>query len=235
MEEQSPAESHQDEVRPQPIRGHLAVQLVLGLCCYLFFVLPYARRIRVLGRLSREHRLFVCNHVSLLDTILLGGVFWSRARLPILVLGDSRVWQGSGLKRLLSSRVGFLIERRKTDRSLVGQLGSYGASHANFNLILFPEGTRGDGLTVRECQPGVYTVARAARVPIVPVYISGMQQVSTKTSPFRMLRGLRQVELEFGPEIAPEEYLELEREAFRARVRDALQDLSPASSTGARA
>jgi 1-acyl-sn-glycerol-3-phosphate acyltransferase len=218
------------EAQAQAVRGHLGAQLFLGFLSYFLFVLPYARRIRGLARVSRAHRIFVCNHVSLLDTILLGGIFWSRGRLPILVLGDSHVWMGSGLKRLLSSRVGFLIERRKTDRSLVEQLEIYGASSANFNLIMFPEGTRGDGLTVGMCQSGIYTVAQAARVPIVPIYISGMQKVSTKTSPFRALRGLRQVEVEFGEEIAPEEYLAMEREAFRARVHRGLQDLSPANS-----
>ena len=63
--------------------GHLVVQQVLGLFCYLFFVVPYTRRILGLAGSSRERRLYVCNHVSLLDTILLGGILWSRRRLPI--------------------------------------------------------------------------------------------------------------------------------------------------------
>jgi 1-acyl-sn-glycerol-3-phosphate acyltransferase len=228
------AEASTEEARAQGEEGHHFAQRVLGLGCYLFFVLPYARRIRGLESVPREHRLYVCNHVSLLDTILLGGIFWSRARLPILVLGDNRVWQASKLRRLLSSRVGFLIERRKSDRGLVRQLRSYGKSHAHFNLILFPEGTRGDGRTVRECQSGVYTIAQAARVPIVPIYISQMQAVSTKTSPFRLLRGLRKIEVEFGAEIAPQEYLPLDRQAFSMRVREALQALAPATAEPAR-
>jgi len=207
--------------------GHVAAQLFLGLACYLFFVLPYARRILGMKRVAPERRLFVVNHVSLLDTILLGGVFWSRARLPILVLGDAAVWRGSWLRNLLSSRVGFLIERGRSDRELLRRLQTYGRAHEGFDLILFPEGTRGDGERVGPCQPGVYTIAQAARVPIVPVFISGMQRVSTKTSPFRPIAGLRSILVEFGPELSPEDYLELDRAAFSARIRESLQAMAP--------
>lgn len=206
-------------------RGHLAVQRVLGLFCYLLFVLPYARRIRGLASLSRERRLFVCNHVSLLDTILLGGVFWSRARLPILVLGDAGVWRGSGLRSFLSSRVGFLIERGRSDRELIRRLREFGQARKDFNLIVFPEGTRGDGIKVAECQPGLYTIAHAARIPIVPIFISGMQKVSSKTIPFHPISGLRSVSVEFGAELAPEDYLQLDRLAFAERVRERIQAL----------
>lgn len=207
--------------------GHRFVQRLLGFCCYVFFVLPYARRVTGLERITRERRLFVSNHVSLLDTILLGGLFWSRGRLPILVLGDSGVWKGSGLRAMLSSKVGFLIERGKSDRDLIRQLKTFGRSHAAFNLIVFPEGTRGDGRRVAECQPGIYTIARAANVPIVPIHISGMQKVSSKHTPFHPVSGLRSITVEFGDEIDPSEYTKLDRGAFSERIRGALQALAP--------
>ena len=34
----------------------------------------------------------------------------------------------------------------------------------------YPEGTRGDGVNVAKCQPGIYHIAQAARAPIVPVF-----------------------------------------------------------------
>ena len=215
-------------------RGHHLAQRFLGLACYLLVWLPYGRRVVGLSRVPRDHRLFVCNHVSLLDTLILGGLFWSRRRLPILVLGDSQVWRGSGLRRFLSSKVGYLIERRSKDRGLMAQLEGFGRSSASFNLIVFPEGTRGDGRHVAPCQPGVWSVARAAGVPIVPVFLAGMERVSTKTTPFRPLAGLRQVRVEFGPEIAPEEYLQLEREPFLERIRHALQALAPEEEPNSR-
>jgi len=207
--------------------GYLLAQRVLGLICYGFFVLPYVRRILGLPGLAREHRIFVCNHVSLLDTILLGGIFWSRRRLPILVLGDAQVWQGTALRGMLSSKVGFLIERGKPDRDLIRRLRAFGASHEAFNLIVFPEGTRGDGVHVAECQPGIYSIAQAAQIPIVPVFISGMQRVSSKSVSFNPISGLRAITVEFGPEIPPDEYKALDRAAFSTRIQSALQSLGP--------
>jgi 1-acyl-sn-glycerol-3-phosphate acyltransferase len=203
--------------------GSLIVQRVLGLFCYIFFVMPYARRILGFSAGSSARRLYVCNHVSLLDTILLGGILWSRGQLPILVLGDAQVWQRTWLRSLLSSKVGFLIERGKSDRDLLRRLQAFGMSHERFNLVVFPEGTRGDGVNVTTCQPGVYTIAQAAGIPIVPISISGMQRVSSKGGRFRMFAGLRSITVEFGAEIAPEDYRPLDRTAFRIRIRDAIQ------------
>jgi len=213
----------------RPGFGAYFFQLVLGALCYLFFVVPYVRRIRGLGRITREHRLYVSNHVSLLDTIAIGGLFWSRARLPILVLGDREVWHKTPVHRFLSAYVGYLIDRGKTARGLIEGLRSYGQSHAGFNLFVFPEGTRGDGATVGPCQPGVQTVAQAADIPIVPLFIAHMQDVSSKHTRFRPLAGLRRVELIFGDEIAPERYRGLDREAFGQLIQSEIQALAPSS------
>ena len=120
------ADAAQDSEPNAKRASFLCAQALLGALCYLCFVLPYTRRVRGLAGVSRERRLYVVNHVSLLDTILLGGIFWSRARLPILVLGDRDVWHQSRIHRLLSARVGYLIERGRTARGLLRQLRAYG-------------------------------------------------------------------------------------------------------------
>jgi 1-acyl-sn-glycerol-3-phosphate acyltransferase len=180
------------------VSPHLA-QRFLGFFCYVLFVLPYVRRIR--GRPSLEHRLYVCNHVSLLDTIALGGVFWSRRRLPILVLGDRGTWRKSRLRRFLSAKVGHLIERGRPVKTLIEELRAYARRRDRFNLIVFPEGTRGDGVRLGDILPGVYYVAKEAGVPVVPVRIEGMQRVSSKGGRFRVFRGLRRVTITFGQEL----------------------------------
>lgn len=205
----------------------MLVQRLLGLLAYVLFVLPYVRRLHGIREVKAGRRLFVANHVSLLDTILLGGIFWSRGRVPILVLGDRGVWHRNPVRRALSARVGFLIDRTRPTKERIGELRRFGASLPGFDLVVFPEGRRGDGMHVGECQPGLYYIAREARAPIVPVFIENMQRVSSKHGRFRPLRGLRRIQVRFGPEIPPEHHLGLRREEFLRIVRERIQALAP--------
>src|SRR4051794_3728620 len=84
---------------PRVTRGLAFIQFLLGLGSYLFLVLPFMRRAHGLDRLRPNQKyLFVCSHVSLLDTILLGALCWRTGCYPILVLGDRDVWHASWLK-----------------------------------------------------------------------------------------------------------------------------------------
>jgi len=196
------------------------IQALLGFGATLFLALPYLRRTHGLNRLrSSQKYLFVSNHVSLLDTILLGGLCWRSGCYPILTLGDKNVWHASWIKKMLSSKIGFLVERGKLNQNRIGELQTFGRCGKEFHLMVFPEGTRGDGVHVAAPQPGIYFIAQEARLPIVPVFIENMQFVSTKTGRFHPLGGLRKIEVHFGEPIAPEKYLGLAREEFLEFVR----------------
>ena len=216
----------------QPVPRQLVMtQAILGACAQVLFNWPYVRGVRGMEHLRPEEKyLFVANHVSLLDTILLGGLFWRRGCYPILVLGDKAVWHASWIKRTLSSRIGFLVERGKLNPRRIDELQTFGRSSQRFNLVVYPEGTRGDGVHVAPCQPGLYYIAQEARVPIVPVYMENMQLVSTKRGGFHPIRGLRKVDVHFGEPIAPATYLPLPREEFTEFVRQNIATLRPTQS-----
>jgi 1-acyl-sn-glycerol-3-phosphate acyltransferase len=204
----------------QATRDVKFVQFVLGLILHLFLALPFLRRTHGLSRLRRgQSHLLVVNHVSLLDTLVLATLCWRVGCYPILVLGDKKVWHASWVRRFLSERTAFLLERGKLNPNRIGELEDFGRAGQQFQLIVFPEGTRGDGVNVATCQPGIYYIAQAARLPLVPVFIENMQLVSTKTGGFHPLRGWRKVEVHFGPVIPPEQYLALPREEFPEFVR----------------
>ncbi len=214
--------------RLTPTRGTVIVQAILGICSYVILVLPYVRRVQGLSRLDkREQYLFVSNHVSLLDTIVLGGLMWRHGCYPILVLGDKNVWHASAFKRMLSSKIGFLLERGKLNLDRVHELESFGRAVAHFQLLVFPEGTRGDGVNVGTCQPGIHCIAQQAHAPIVPIFIANMQRVSTKRERFHALSGLRQIEVYFGEPITEKEYLKMSREEFTEFVRVKIAALRP--------
>ena len=213
--------------RRQPDASTRLVQALLGALCRVLICFPYQKRTVGLRALPRRRYLFVCNHVSLLDTLVLGGILWASARMPILVLGDKAVWRRTWVRRALSAKLGFLIDRERLSKDMIRQLASFGCSAVDFNLIVFPEGTRGDGRNVQECQAGIYYVAREARVPIVPIFIENMQAVSSKTTPFHPLGGLRAITVHFGSPWEPEDYLGLDVDALRAEVRRRIQALAP--------
>jgi 1-acyl-sn-glycerol-3-phosphate acyltransferase len=198
-------------------------QALLGIGAYIIFVLPYLRRVRGWDRLRRgQQYLFVCNHVSLLDTILLGGLCWRFGCYPILVLGDRNVWNTSWIKRAMSWPVSFLLDRGKLNPGRIRELQTFGRAGKEFHLVVFPEGTRGDGVKVAECQPGIYFIAHEAQLPIVPLFFENMQLVSTKTGPLHLVGGLRRVELHVGDPIAPEKYLHLPRKEFLEFLRQSI-------------
>ena len=212
------------EIRqPRVTRLLVFIQWLLGLGAYCLVALPYLRRVHHLDRLRSGHRwLMVCNHVSLIDTVLLGALCWRTGCYPIVVLGDRKVWHASWIKKLLSSRIGFLLERGKLNPNRIEELEAFGRSGGEFNLVVFPEGTRGDGVNVAPCQPGLHYIAQAARLPIVPVFIENMQLVSTKSGRFHAFRGLRKVEVHIGEPIASEKYLSLSRDEFSEFIRQSI-------------
>ena len=202
------------------------VQGLFGIGASLALALPYLRRAHGLERLRPDRRyLFVCNHVSLLDTILLGALCWRSGCYPILVLGDKAVWHASWIRRLLSSPIGFLLERGKFNRARIRELQSFGRASGPFHLVVFPEGTRGDGVHVGPCQPGLYFIAQEARVPIVPVFFQNMHLVSTKTGRFHPIGGWRKVEVHFGEPIEAAAYLAMPRQDFLEFIRRSIAAL----------
>jgi 1-acyl-sn-glycerol-3-phosphate acyltransferase len=199
------------------------VQALLGFFACLALALPYLRRTHGLKRLEpRRHHLFVSNHVSLLDTILLGGLLWRSGNYPILVLGDKNVWRDSWIRSALSKPIGFLLERGRLNPGRIRELQQYANEIKKFQLVVFPEGTRGNGVDVAECQPGIFYIAQESRAPIVPVFIENMQLVSTKTGRFHPLGGLRKIEVHFGEPIPPENYLSLPRGEFLELMRQSI-------------
>ena len=214
--------------QPQASKRLKCIQALLGVGAYMTVALPYLRRTHGLDRIPREqHYLFLSNHVSLLDTLLLGALAWRSGRYPILVLGDKTVWRASRFKRFLSRHIGFLLERGRLNPRRIQELQAFGRASRDFDLVVFPEGTRGDGVNVAECQPGIYYIAQEARVPIVPVFIENMQLVSTKKGPFHPFAGLRQVEVHYGEPIDPQTYLPISRPDFTEFVREQISALRP--------
>ena len=149
------------------------IQAAFGCLSYLVLGLPYLRRVHGLEKLNPQKRyLFVCNHVSLLDTLLLGGLLSRMLGLyPILVLGDKKcVGRSRGSAGPWSSAHRFFARPRQAELRAASAVNCkhMAGTSKKLNLLVFPEGTRGNGVDVAECQPGdLLRGAGSARAPIV--------------------------------------------------------------------
>jgi len=111
--------------------------------------------------------LLVANHASVLDPPLVGGA--ARRRLSFLAKAELfDVPLFGGLIRRLGARP---LRREGPDagalRAALRVLRDGGA------LLVFPEGTRGQGGVLGPAKPGAGMLAVLGKAPVVPVYISG--------------------------------------------------------------
>ncbi|MBK1725216.1 lysophospholipid acyltransferase family protein [Thiocystis violacea] len=168
-------------------------------------------------------RVYFANHSSHLDTL----VIWSslpkalRARTRPVAAAD--YWDRPGLRRWLALRV---LNALPVERA--GGCGSRDALHhliaaldAGDSLILFPEGTRGDGQAIGELRSGLYHVARERpQVELVPVFLENLSRILPKGEVLPVpLIGRAHFGLSI--RLAPDE----DRKAFLTRARLALTAL----------
>ncbi len=139
-----------------PLRYWSGVASILGI------------RINVVGTVARNHRrpvVFVANHASWLDIVVLGavlpGCFIAKAdvgRWPIV-----RTIAGAG-------RTIFVSRQRASTKREQSELGR--RLNAGDNLILFPEGTTSDGARILPFRSSFLALAEQPQPPIVqPVTI----------------------------------------------------------------
>jgi 1-acyl-sn-glycerol-3-phosphate acyltransferase len=167
-------------------------------------------------------RVYFANHASHLDTL----VIWSSLPPPLRrqtsPVAAMDYWSRHGLRRWLAVSVfqAILIERgtggaRESLRHLIGALDE------GRSLILFPEGSRGDGQHIGELRAGLYHIARARPdIELVPVFLENLSRILPKGEylPVPVIASAR-----FGRPIRlePNE----ERQAFLERARRTLLTL----------
>lgn len=160
---------------------------LLKLVSHLFF------RLRVMGRENVPITgpvILASNHVSYLDPIFLG------VSLPrrINYMAKDEIFRNRLFFWFLSKLQAFPVSRQRVGPSTIKrtlQLMKKGKA-----LLLFPEGTRGDGRELQKARPGIGNIAEKSKAPVIPVYIQGAGRVLPRGS---FLIRLHQVTVCFGP------------------------------------
>jgi 1-acyl-sn-glycerol-3-phosphate acyltransferase len=172
---------------------------------------------------DERQRIYFANHASHLDFVLVWAALPPRLRAMTRPVAAKDYWDRAGLRRYLGVKVfnAVLIERTPTSASpnpIDIILDGLGDRHS---LIIFPEGTRGDGSTIAPFKSGLYRLGKARPdVELIPAYINNLNRVLPKGEfvPVPMLASVS-----FGEPMHVGE--DEDKSAFLDRARNAILEL----------
>lgn len=131
-------------------------------------------------------RIYFANHTSHLDFIVLWAVLPAVLRASARPVAARDYWERGQLRRYLASTVFRAVLIERPDGAALGARESAGQlaralddDHAS--LILFPEGTRGDGEQIGPFKSGLYHLCRdKPGLELVPVYMENLNRILPK-------------------------------------------------------
>jgi 1-acyl-sn-glycerol-3-phosphate acyltransferase len=170
-----------------------------------------------------RQRIYFVNHTSHLDFVLVWAALPPRLRTMTRPVAAKDYWDKPGLRRYLGVKVfnAVLVERNPTSgatNAIEVLLDGLGEKHS---LIIFPEGTRGDGTTIAPFKSGLYRLGKARPdVDLIPSYINNVNRVLPKGEfvPVPMLASIS-----FGEPMRVGE--DEDKNAFLDRARNAILEL----------
>jgi 1-acyl-sn-glycerol-3-phosphate acyltransferase len=181
---------------------------------------------------TTTQRIYFANHTSHLDTLVLWSLLPPHIRLMTRPVAAREYWNATGLRRFVAHEVfnAVLIERpdhagseASSQVTLASQAFStmLEAMGGDCSLILFPEGTRGDGTAMRPFKSGLYHLARRKPgLEMIPVYLENLNRILPKGEllPVPLL-----VSVSFGPPLYLGE--QESKISFLDRARCAIEEL----------
>ena len=160
-------------------------QLVASFLAWLARLISGANALWVDCLPVAKQRIYFGNHTSHMDFVVLWSVLPDEVRAQTRPVAAEEYWSCSKLRSYLASKVfrAILVDRQSTtveqrrdqmERMLAG-MGK------DQSLILFPEGTRGNGDEVQPFKSGLFHLAKAKPgLELVPVYLENLNRVLPK-------------------------------------------------------
>ncbi|HTZ48033.1 MAG TPA: lysophospholipid acyltransferase family protein [Verrucomicrobiae bacterium] len=182
---------------------------------------------------DERQRIYFANHTSHLDFVVLWSALPSELRARTRPIAAKDYWEATPLRRYLAKNVfhAVFLERTVPAKPKNSDEPHYAGRHLieemadalgdEYSLILFPEGTRGNGEKVGPFRSGLYHLAlRRPDVELVPAYLENMNRILPKGEvlPVPMLSLLtfgKPLHLEPGED----------KDIFLERARDAVSSL----------
>lgn len=211
------------------VRALLVRSLAALLWPAVWAVLKVGFGLQVHGRRHVPRRggvVFATNHVSFIDPVVIA----LACPRPVVFLAREALFHVPWLGLILRGMGAIPVDRRETETGIRQAIRLLTRGRA---VVIFPEGGRQVSGELGKAKPGVGFLAGCARVPIVPMLLSGTREAMPPGA--RRLKRAK-IEVAFGPEIrypdsrlSPEicERLAQQVTAAWQRLRDSLNDITP--------
>lgn len=181
------------------------------------------------GAPKAEQTIFVANHSSHGDFVLVWTALPPDLRARTRPVAAADYWSGAGIKGFLAGKVfrAVLIDRLKSGDGPRPLTVMNEALSAGDNLILFPEGTRNTtDAALLPLKRGIYELAKAhPQAAVVPTWIENLRRVLPKGSIIPVPLACT---VSLGPPlpVLPDE----SADAYLERLRRAMLDCRPSSA-----
>lgn len=130
------------------------------------------------------------NHVSYVDPVLVA----ISVKRRVHFMAKKELFRNRAMARFLRALQGFPITRERVDPSSVKHtLSLLAAGHV---VVIFPEGTRGDGQTLGPAKSGIGVLAARSGACVVPVFHWGSERILPRGARWFRRAPLR---IRFGP------------------------------------
>jgi len=145
--------------------------------------------------------IYVATHQSSLDYPILGSFI--KHYLTVTNLNFTKI--------PFISYVGRLIGVRSLNKNNLGEIANIYQEfeemlHNNRNIIIFPEGTRGDGGKLGTFKKGAFKLAMKTNKPIVPIQIDGSAKLLAKGDPCFKTTKKTPINVVMLPPVFPQDY-----------------------------
>lgn len=183
--------------------------------------------VRVLGDgVCQGQCIFYANHSSHLDVVVIWAVLPGAIRQRTRPVAARDYWEKNALRRFCATRIfnAVLVDRDGNLAALRQQLDQLMAAlDEGASLIIFPEGTRGEGNEVAPFRAGLHFLAKQRPdVDLVPVNLHNLGRIMPKGE-FAPVPQLSQVTFGTPLRLEPGEG----KDSFLERARQALIALDP--------
>ncbi len=124
-------------------------------------------------------RIYYANHSSHLDFMVIWTALPSANRRRTRPVAGADYWEKGPIRKFIAHHVihALLVDRDDPEKRKLAVPKMIAALDAGDSLILFPEGTRGDGSQIGEFKRGLYAVAsERPKVDCVPVFLSNLSR-----------------------------------------------------------
>ena len=128
-------------------------------------------------------RVYFANHASHLDLMVILSAFPQRLRGRLHPVAARDYWEKTWLRRYLARRVlhCVFLDRRNAVQASQALRQLARMLREGESILIFPEGTRGDGTQIGRFHAGLHHLLRQApEVPLTPVYLGGLSRTLPK-------------------------------------------------------